>query len=53
MKNVKSGHAQPVVCLDAGHFGKYNRSPVVPDYYETDTADLAEALDMILSGVVE
>lgn len=24
------------VCLDAGHYGKYNRSPVVPDYYESD-----------------
>lgn len=24
------------ICLDAGHFGKYNRSPVVPAYYESD-----------------
>lgn len=24
------------ICLDAGHYGKYNRSPVVPDYYESD-----------------
>ena len=24
MKNVKSGHKAPVVCLDAGHYGKYN-----------------------------
>ena len=24
------------VCLDAGHYGKYNRSPVVKDYYESD-----------------
>lgn len=24
------------VCLDAGHIGKYNRSPVVPAYYESD-----------------
>ena len=23
------------VCLDAGHYGKYNRSPVVPQYYES------------------
>lgn len=23
------------VCLDAGHYGKYNRSPVVKDYYES------------------
>lgn len=36
MKNVKTGHAQPVVCLDAGHSGKYNRSPVAPDYYESE-----------------
>jgi N-acetylmuramoyl-L-alanine amidase len=24
------------ICLDAGHFGKYNQSPVVPEYYESD-----------------
>lgn len=36
MKNVKTGHKQPIVCLDAGHYGKYNRSPVVPEYYESD-----------------
>ena len=24
------------VCLDAGHYGKYNRSNVVPEYYESD-----------------
>ena len=36
MKNVKTGHKMPIVCLDAGHYGKYNRSPVVPDYYESD-----------------
>lgn len=24
------------ICLDAGHYGKYNRSPVVPSYYESD-----------------
>ena len=24
------------ICLDAGHFAKYNRSPVVPEYYESD-----------------
>ncbi len=29
-------HSKPVVCLDAGHYGKYNRSPVVPEYYESD-----------------
>lgn len=36
MKNVKAGHKRPVVCLDAGHYGKYNQSPVVPAYYESD-----------------
>lgn len=36
MKNVKAGNKQPVVVLDAGHYGKYNRSPVVPEYYESD-----------------
>lgn len=36
MKNVKNGHKAPIVCLDAGHYGKYNRSPVVPEYYESD-----------------
>lgn len=36
MKNLKNGHQQPTVCLDAGHYGKYNRSPVVPEYYESD-----------------
>lgn len=24
------------VCLDAGHYGKYNRSPAVPAYYESE-----------------
>lgn len=23
------------ICLDAGHFGNYNRSPIVPAYYES------------------
>ena len=36
MKNIKPGHIAPVVCLDAGHYGKYNRSPVVKEYYESD-----------------
>lgn len=26
------------ICLDAGHYGKYNRSPVVKEYYESDMA---------------
>ena len=29
MSNIK-------ICLDAGHYGKYNHSPVVPAYYESD-----------------
>jgi N-acetylmuramoyl-L-alanine amidase len=36
MKNVKAGHTRPIVCLDAGHYGKYNRSPAVPEYYESE-----------------
>ena len=36
MKNVKTGHTCPIVCLDAGHYGKYNRSPAVSSYYESD-----------------
>lgn len=36
MKNVKSGHDHPIVCLDAGHYGKYNRSPVLKSYYESE-----------------
>lgn len=24
------------ICLDAGHYGKSNRSPAVPEYYESD-----------------
>lgn len=26
----------PKVCIDAGHFGKYNQSNVFPSYYESD-----------------
>ena len=26
------------ICLDAGHYGKYNQSPAVPEYYESDMA---------------
>lgn len=36
MENLKPGHTSPCVCVDAGHYGKYNRSPVVPEYYESD-----------------
>ena len=36
MRNVKPGHIVPCVCIDAGHYGQYNQSPVVPEYYESD-----------------
>jgi len=36
MENVRIGHERPVVCLDAGHYGKYNASPVVPGYFESE-----------------
>lgn len=26
------------ICLDAGHYGKYNQSPANPKYYESDIA---------------
>lgn len=26
------------ICLDAGHYGKYNRCPSIPEYYESDMA---------------
>lgn len=26
------------ICIDAGHYGKYNRSPAVKDYYESNMA---------------
>ncbi len=28
----------PKICLDAGHYGKYNRSPAIPEYYESEMA---------------
>lgn len=24
------------ICLDAGHYGQYNRSPAIPEYYESE-----------------
>ena len=30
--------ASKKICIDAGHYGKYNRSPAVPSYYESDMA---------------
>ena len=28
--------AKKKICLDAGHYGKYNQSTVIPEYYESD-----------------
>ncbi len=33
MRTVKN--ARPRICLDAGHGGDYNRSPVCPEFYES------------------
>ena len=38
------------ICLDAGHSGKYNRSPVVPEYYESD---MNWKLHLMLKGYLE
>ncbi len=37
MRFDENGVYQPVkICLDAGHYSKYNNSPVNPDYWESD-----------------
>lgn len=36
MQAKVGGENMPKVCLDAGHYGKYNRSPGVPEYYESE-----------------
>ena len=41
---------KPVVCLDAGHYGKYNRAPAVPEYYESD---MVWALHLLLKKRLE
>ena len=33
-----------VVCLDAGHYGKYNQAPQVPQYYESEMAWVLQGL---------
>lgn len=43
-------NARPTVCLDAGHYGKYNRSPVVPEYYESD---MVWTLHLLLKAELE
>jgi N-acetylmuramoyl-L-alanine amidase len=41
--------AKVKICLDAGHYGKYNRSPVVKEYYESNmTWDLHNRLKKYL-----
>ena len=50
MRNVKPGHLVPVTCLDAGHYGQYNQSPVVPEYYESD---MNWKLHILLKGELE
>jgi len=50
MKHVKSDHIYPIVCLDAGHSGDYNRSPAVPEYYESH---MAWTLHLLLKAALE
>lgn len=50
MKHVKPGHLRPVVCLDAGHSGDYNRSPAVAAYYESD---MNWTLHLLLKAALE
>ena len=38
------------ICIDAGHYGKYNRSPVVREYYESD---MNWKLHLLLKGYLE
>ncbi|MFR8002538.1 MAG: N-acetylmuramoyl-L-alanine amidase family protein [Hydrogeniiclostridium sp.] len=38
------------ICIDAGHYGKVNRSPVVPEYYESD---MAWKLHLLLKSELE
>lgn len=40
------------ICIDPGHYGKYNRSPGVPEYYESDmTWKLANLQKKYLEGL--
>ncbi len=36
MRKRRMNNMAVKVCLDAGHYGKYNRSPTVSSYYESD-----------------
>lgn len=42
--------AKVKICLDAGHYGRYNVSPVVPEYYESD---MTWALHLLLRQELE
>lgn len=50
MKHVKYGNLRPIVCLDAGHSGDYNRSPAIPVYYESD---MSWTLHLLLKTALE
>ena len=50
MKHVKSGHTHPLICLDAGHSGDSNRSPAVPEYYESN---MSWTLHLLLKAALE
>lgn len=42
--------SKPKICLDAGHYGNYNQSPVVPGYYE---AQMTWKLHLLLKKELE
>lgn len=50
MEHVKPGHTHPIVCLDAGHTGSYNRSSAVSEYYESD---MNWTLHLLLKAALE
>ena len=50
MEHIKPGHTHPIVCLDTGHSGEYNRSPAVPEYYESD---MNWTLHLLLKAALE
>lgn len=35
-EKMQEGKHMPKVCIDAGHYGKYNRCPGIPEYYESE-----------------
>lgn len=50
MEHIKPDHTHPIVCLDAGHSGDYNRSPAVEEYYESD---MNWTLHLLLKAALE